>query len=177
MADNWLKARQTKYTAYAAVLHPGDPGRAGAVNFLANRYDKSYDSTTNKQFSLSDQTIKVVKGLKHDVKLTYFGETSQLPAAPATCWTATPRSRPSCRSSYIDPVKKPQMAKAAGFRSDSPVVVDSGARKEERQEPHRRRSHRRADPLPQVRRAQRLLPHRRRRALHRRRGSAAASPS
>ena len=29
-----------------------------AVNFLANRYDKSFDSTANKQFSLSDQTIR-----------------------------------------------------------------------------------------------------------------------
>ena len=28
------------------------------INFLANRYDKSYDSTANKQFSLADQTIK-----------------------------------------------------------------------------------------------------------------------
>ena len=46
-----------------------------AINFLANRYDKSWDSTANKQFSLADQTIKYVKGLKSDVKVTYFGNT------------------------------------------------------------------------------------------------------
>ena len=32
---------------------------------------------------------------------------------------------------YIDPVKKPQQAKAAGYRRDVNILVDSGARKEE----------------------------------------------
>ena len=73
MAPAWLKARQTQYTAYAGVYILVVLAVLTAANFLANRYDKSYDSTTNKQFSLSDQTIKVVKGLKSDVQLTYFG--------------------------------------------------------------------------------------------------------
>ena len=53
--------------AYAGVYIVVILAVLAAVNFLANRYDKSYDSTANKQFSLSDQTIKVVKGLKNDV--------------------------------------------------------------------------------------------------------------
>ena len=67
MNADWLKTRQTRYTAYVAVYILVIVAVLGAVNFLANRYDKSYDSTANKQFSLSDQTIKVVKGLKNDV--------------------------------------------------------------------------------------------------------------
>ena len=67
MAPAWLKARQTQYTAYAAVYILVVLAVLAAINFLADRYDKSYDSTSNKQFSLSDQTIKVVKGLKSDV--------------------------------------------------------------------------------------------------------------
>src|SRR5258707_2912961 len=73
MTPAWLKARQTQYAAYASVYILVVLAVLAAVNFLANRYDKSYDSTANKQFSLSDQTIKVVKGLKSDVQLTYFG--------------------------------------------------------------------------------------------------------
>jgi hypothetical protein len=57
MAAKWIKARQTKYWSYAG-LHLVILAVLAAVNFLANRYDKSYDSTANKQFSLSDQTIK-----------------------------------------------------------------------------------------------------------------------
>jgi len=34
------------------------------------------------------------------------------------------------RVDYLDPNKKPTLAKAAGFRSDSPVIVENGARRE-----------------------------------------------
>ena len=71
MAANWMKTRQTKYSAYVTVYIIVILAVLGAVNFLANRYDKSYDSTKNKQFSLADQSVKVVKGLKNDVKITY----------------------------------------------------------------------------------------------------------
>ena len=64
--------RQTKFTAYASVYVLIILGVLGAINFLANRYNKSYDSTANKSFSLSDQTEKVVKNLTQDVKISYF---------------------------------------------------------------------------------------------------------
>ena len=41
MNTNWLKARQTKYTAYAAVYILVVLAVLGAVNFLANRYNKT----------------------------------------------------------------------------------------------------------------------------------------
>jgi len=37
---------------------------------------------------------------------------------------------PKLRVTYIDPERKPQIAKAAGFRPDSTVIVDSGTRRE-----------------------------------------------
>ena len=43
-----------------------------AINFLANRYNKSVDTTANKRYSLSDQTIQIAKNLKQDVKITYW---------------------------------------------------------------------------------------------------------
>ena len=81
MATTWYKTRQTKYSAYAAVYIIVIVAVLGAVNFLANRYDKAYDSTKNKQYSLSDQTIKIVKGLKQDVRFKYFGETTSFTSA------------------------------------------------------------------------------------------------
>ena len=76
MRADWIKARQTKFTAYVAVYALVIVAVLGVANFLANRYNKSYDSTANKQFSLSDQTEKAVKGLKKDVTVTYFGDTN-----------------------------------------------------------------------------------------------------
>jgi len=129
MAPAWLKARQTQYTAYASVYILVVLAVLVAANFLANRYDKSFDSTANKQFSLSDQTIKVVKGLKTDVQFTYFGAQADFRGARDTLDRYASLS-PKLHVTYIDPERKPQIAKAAGFRSDSTVIVESGARRE-----------------------------------------------
>jgi ABC-type uncharacterized transport system involved in gliding motility auxiliary subunit len=125
----WFKTRQTQYTAYASVYFLVVLAVLVAVNFLANRYDKSYDSTANKQFSLSDQTIKVVKGLKSDVQLTYFGAQNDFRTARDTLDRYS-RLSPKLHVTYIDPERKPQVAKAAGYRSDATVIVDSGSRRE-----------------------------------------------
>jgi ABC-type uncharacterized transport system involved in gliding motility auxiliary subunit len=125
----WFKTRQTQYTAYASVYFLVVLAVLVAVNFLANRYDKSYDSTANKQFSLSDQTIKVVKGLKSDVQLTYFGAQNDFRTARDTLDRYS-RWSPKLHVTYIDPERKPQVAKAAGYRSDATVIVDSGSRRE-----------------------------------------------
>jgi ABC-type uncharacterized transport system involved in gliding motility auxiliary subunit len=130
MADSFLKSRQTRYTAYAATYILVILAVLGAVNFLANRYDKSYDSTSNKQFSLSDQTIKVVSNLKSDIKLTYFDEATRFPQARDLLDRYTALS-PKLKVDFIDPVKKPQQAKSAGYRRDVTILVENGARKEE----------------------------------------------
>jgi len=130
MANSFLKSRQTKYTAYAGVYIIVIIAVLGAINFLANRYSKSYDSTSNKQFSLSDQTIKVVGGLKNDIHLTYFDESTRFPQARDLLDRYTALS-PKLKVEFIDPVKKPQQAKSAGYRRDITILVDSGARKEE----------------------------------------------
>ncbi|MBZ5727260.1 MAG: GldG family protein [Acidobacteriia bacterium] len=129
MAANWLNTRQTRFTAYAGVYIVVILAVLAAVNFLANRYDKSYDATASKQYSLSDQTVKVVKGLKGDVHLTYFGETTSFPGARDLLDRYASLS-PRLHVTYIDPERKKQLAMAAGYRADSPVVVDSGVRKE-----------------------------------------------
>ena len=130
MADSFLKSRQTKYTAYAAAYIIVILAVLAAVNFLANRYDKSYDATSNKQFSLSDQTIKVVGNLKNDIKLTYFDEASRFPQARDLLDRYTSLSS-KIKVEFIDPVKKPQQAKSAGYRRDVTLLVDSRQRKEE----------------------------------------------
>ena len=132
MSHEWMKTRQTKYTAYASVYIVVILAVLVAINFLANRYPKSYDSTNNKQFSLSDQTIKVVGNLKNDVKITYFDDSSRFQQGRDLLDRYSALS-PKLHLEFIDPVKKPQQARSAGFRRDAPIpiLVDSGLRKEE----------------------------------------------
>jgi len=129
MKADWIKTRQTKYSAYVTVYILVILAVLGVANFLANRYDKSYDATANKQFSLSDQTVKAVKGLKKNVSVTYFGETTQFPPARDLLGRYATLS-PKLKVDYIDPVKKPQLARAAGVTQLGTVVVDAGERKE-----------------------------------------------
>src|SRR5260370_21519366 len=129
MAPAWLKARQTQCTVYGGVSSVVVVAVLATANFLANRYDKSYDWTANKQFSLSDQTIKVVKALKTDIQFTYFGGQNQFRPARDTLDRYSSLS-PKLHVTYIDPERKPQIAKAAGYRSDATVIVESGARSE-----------------------------------------------
>ena len=129
MAANWMKARQTKYWSYAGVYIIVVLAVLGGVNFLANRYDKSWDSTANKQFSLSDQTIKQVSGLKRDVHFTYFGANDSFTGARDLLDRYSALS-PKLHVTYIDPERKPAQAKAAGYRPDATVMIDSGTRKE-----------------------------------------------
>src|SRR5438445_9484866 len=129
MAPACLSARLTRYTGYASVYILVVLAVFVVVNFLANRYDKSYDSTANKQFSLSDQTIKVVKGLKRNVQLNYFGPQNEFRTARDTLDRYSSLS-PKLRVTYIDPERRPQVAKAPGYRSDSTVIVDCRTRRE-----------------------------------------------
>jgi ABC-type uncharacterized transport system involved in gliding motility auxiliary subunit len=129
MAREWMKSRTTKYAAYAGAYVIVILAVLVAVNFLANRYDKSYDATSNKQFSLSDQTIKQVKNLPRDVTITYFGAQTEFASARDLLGRYSSLS-PKLHVNYVDPERKPTVAKAAGFRSDSPVIIDSGVRKE-----------------------------------------------
>ncbi len=130
MKADWIKARQTKYGAYVTVYVLVIVAVLGVINFLANRYDKSYDTTANKQFSLSDQTIKAVKNLKKDVTVSYFGETTNFPQARDLLGRYASLS-PKLKVDYIDPVKKPQLARAAGVRQEGTIVVNSGTRQED----------------------------------------------
>jgi ABC-type uncharacterized transport system involved in gliding motility auxiliary subunit len=130
MNTSWLTAKQTKYTVYVAVYALIVIGVLGLVNFLANRHNKSFDATANKRFSLSDQTIKVVKNLKADAKVTYFDQQSRFPQAKDLLDRYNNISS-KLTVDYIDPDKKPQVAKANAVRSYGTIFIDANGKREE----------------------------------------------
>jgi ABC-type uncharacterized transport system involved in gliding motility auxiliary subunit len=130
MNSEWLKARQTRYGAYLFTYLLVILAVLGATNWLANRHNKSFDSTSNKRFSLSDQTAKIVKGLNRDVTVTYFDKTTEFGRARDLLDRYNNLST-KMRVEYVDPDKKPQLAKAAGVRTYGSIYINSGLRKEE----------------------------------------------
>ncbi len=130
MNTTWLKARQTKYTAYVTAYIVITIAVLALANFLANRHNKSIDTTTNKRFSLSDQTEKVVKNLKQDVKLRYFDLGSKF-AQARDLLDRYDNLSPKLSVEYIDLLKKPQIARQAGVKTEGSLFVETGAKKEE----------------------------------------------
>jgi gliding motility-associatede transport system auxiliary component len=133
MAGNWIKTRQTRYTAYAAIYIIIVIAALGFANYLANNYNKSFDSTANKQFSLSDQTTKVLKNLKQPVTISYFDKQSNFSGAGGAKDLLDRYAAQSSKLhvNYIDPVKKPELAKAAGIKGEGTIVVETAGRRQE----------------------------------------------
>ena len=130
MNSRWIQARQTKYAAYVTLYLAVILAIVSVANVLANRYNKSYDSTSNKRYSLSDQTAKIVKGLSQPAAITYFDKTSSFPAAKDLLERYTTLS-PKVHLDYVDPDKNPQAARAAGISKYGTTIVQIGAKKEE----------------------------------------------
>jgi len=125
-----LNARQTKYAAYAALYVIVILAIVSVANILANRYNKSYDSTANKRYSLSDQTAKIVKGMKQDAAITYYDRQSGFQSAKDLLDRYSTLS-PRIRVEYIDVEKNPQVARAAGVTKTGTSFVQIGTKKEE----------------------------------------------
>ncbi|HYP09082.1 MAG TPA: GldG family protein [Bryobacteraceae bacterium] len=130
MKTGWLSARQTRYTGFAAIYILVVIGALGLANWLANRHNKSLDTTANRRFSLSDQTNKVIAGLKQDVRVTYFDRTDNFLRAKDLLDRYDTLST-KLHVDYVDPDKKPQAARSAGIRNYGTITVDAGARHEE----------------------------------------------
>ncbi len=130
MNTQLLKARQTKYAAYAAVYVLVVITAIVIVNVLADRYTKSYDGTSNKRYSLSEQTAKIVKGLKEDVSIRYFDQGTRFEHARDLLGEYASLSS-KVHVDYIDPDKKPQEAREAGIKNYGTALVQIGEKKEE----------------------------------------------
>jgi ABC-type uncharacterized transport system involved in gliding motility auxiliary subunit len=130
MNTQLLRARQTKYAAYFLVYLLVVVAILVVANVLADRYNKSYDSTSNKRYSLSPQTAKIVKGLKEPVTITYFDQSRHFEQAKDQLDQYANLSS-KVHLEYVDPDKKPEIARAAGIKSYGAAIIQIGNRKEQ----------------------------------------------
>ena len=130
MNTEWVKTRQTKYAAYATTYIIIILAVLVVANFLANRYNKSFDATANKRYSLSDQTKKIARDLKQDVTIQYFDKPSGMPAGKDLLERYAMLS-PKIHIEYVDYMKKPQLARAANVTREGEAIVSNGVKMEE----------------------------------------------
>ncbi len=117
--------RSTQYGTNSVVMIVVVVGILGMVNFLAKKHHKRVDLTSDQLYSLSDQTKKVVRGLKGEVKVLYFDRESspQLDDLMAE-YNAVESGKVSFKR--IDPQKDPGQAKQYGITRFKETVVVYG---------------------------------------------------
>ena len=128
---SWLRRRQTKYGAYVAAYVLVVLALVTLANWAVNRHaTKSWDLTATKRYSLSDQTRKIVGGLDRDVTVHYFDRKAQFGPARDLLENYNHLS-PRLSVKYVDPVRKPVIARQFEVESLGTIIVTSGDRTEE----------------------------------------------
>src|SRR5580658_3756694 len=130
MNTQLLHARQTKYVVYVVIYSVIVLAILVVANVLADRHNKSYDSTANKRYSLSPQTAKIVKGLKQPATITYYDQSSRFERAKDQLDQYANLS-PKVQVKYVDPDKYPELAPDIRGKSNGTAIVQIGDRKEE----------------------------------------------
>jgi len=122
--------RQLKYGTNTFVLVLVVLGILGAANYLLARHTKRFDLTKDQRYSLSDQTRKVLGGLKEDVKITYFQRQRDMAQGHDRLKEYTALS-PHLKVDFVDPVQSPAKAQAYDVRGPWPIlVVEKGDKRE-----------------------------------------------
>jgi ABC-type uncharacterized transport system involved in gliding motility auxiliary subunit len=129
MASEFLKARQTRYGAFIAVYVIVIIAIVIVANWLADHHNKTVDVTANKQFTLSDETKKVAGNLKKDVTIYYFDRSDSYDRA-RDLFDRYRNLSSKIKVDYVDPEKKPDVARVEGARALGDIIVDNGEKKE-----------------------------------------------
>jgi ABC-type uncharacterized transport system involved in gliding motility auxiliary subunit len=125
----WKESRQNRYGAYLVGYVAVMLLLLGGLNYLANRFNKSFDATANQRYTLSDQTEKVVATLREEVRLQLFDESVNFgPARDLLSLYDDLSTR--LRVEYVDIDQKPMEARAAGVTARGELVLSMGDRVE-----------------------------------------------
>src|SRR5690348_13055111 len=100
----------------------------GLVNFLGYRHKKRVDLTSEKLYTLSDQSRRTVADLKKDVDVIRFARTPDQTFKDLAAEYVNAGSHVHYRE--VDPQEKPEVARQYNVTHMNDVVVSSGSRNE-----------------------------------------------
>src|SRR5271170_983962 len=104
----------------------------GFLNFLGFRHSKRFDLTSDKQFSVSDQTRKIIGGLQKDVTVVRFARpTDSNPESQRfeDLMIEYKHLSPHFQFKDVNPQEKPEVAKEYGAKHIGDVIVSYGDQK------------------------------------------------
>lgn len=98
-----------------------------ALNYLGAQHHKRFDLTSEKLYSLSDQTDKIVRGLKQDVNVARF---DKVPSPQINDLMKEYKNLSShFKFQNVDPQEKPEIANEYGAKRVGDVILAYGSQK------------------------------------------------
>lgn len=124
----FFSRRSSKLGTNTIVLAVAVLAILGFLNFLGFRHHKRFDLTTEKLYTLSDQTERIVKSLPRDVSVIRFAKTPDQALNDQMAEYVNLSHR--MHYQQVDPQEKPEIAKQYGVTRMGQVVVASGSKNE-----------------------------------------------
>jgi ABC-type uncharacterized transport system involved in gliding motility auxiliary subunit len=98
------------------------------VNYLGANHHKRFDLTSEKYFTLSDQSKKIASGLQKDVSVVRFAKTPDVQFDDLM--SEYKNQNRHFRFQTVDPQEKPEVAKDYGATHMGDVIMESGDQKQ-----------------------------------------------
>jgi ABC-type uncharacterized transport system involved in gliding motility auxiliary subunit len=115
--------KQARYGTLSLVSVLTVLGLLLGVNYVASRQNKRWDLTSSKEFELSDQTKKILQGLKQPLKLVVFERDERMQPFRDRLGEYAYLSK-QVHVEYIDPEKQPALAKQYEIQAFGTTAVE-----------------------------------------------------
>jgi ABC-type uncharacterized transport system involved in gliding motility auxiliary subunit len=125
----FFKGRQARYGALASASVLVVLGILIAANYLSTRQNKRWDLTANRQFSLSEQTVKVLTELEAPVKFLVFDQGLNLDNYRPRI-TEYAYNSDQVEAEFVDVDKQPVKARQYAIDAYGTIILEYEGRQE-----------------------------------------------
>ena len=128
-----LTGRGALYSGNALAIGAAALVILGLFNVLGSRYERKVDLTANKQFTMSDQSIKIAEAVPQPVHITAWMSTNDSRKQDFQQLLDNYATRANGNLSYefIDPDQRVADARAAGITATPTIVYQMGDKKQQ----------------------------------------------
>ena len=130
---DFFRARATRYSAAVGANFLIVLGIVVAVNYISSLRGYRIDFTQNKRYSLSPQTVKIIKSIKHPVTITAFYRPDSWNYEDVRILLDQYKElgRGKIKVRFVDPDKNPGLARTYGITMSGTTVFECQGRKEQ----------------------------------------------
>ncbi|MFY9270304.1 MAG: Gldg family protein, partial [Candidatus Manganitrophaceae bacterium] len=130
MVKDFSTRRSTKFGVNSALMAVIFIAILSIVNFILARHEVRFDLSGTGAFSISPQTVNVLKNLKNDVKIIgFFQERSGAKRQAKDLFENYRYQSDKFQFEMVDPDKKPTIAKQYGITEYDTVLLESGGQR------------------------------------------------